>query len=293
MVNLKWSWSCALTNFRKWKYNPTIYAVLAIYLTFALWYTKNIRLFCTASGMTISPWVLPFYIKSANYLIMYVGTVILLFASAPFATSHTPYVQIRTGRLNWFVGQILYISMASLVIPLLVWGSLVLSLLPVMRFSLDWGGVIRSLAQYSNLPQDYGLSFSISFNEVVVDSYSGISATLLTIVLMWVSNMLLGCTILFFNVAFSKVGGSIAGCLLLSWSAFAASGMGAVLFGENTVQRYAVLMWSNPGWLAPVRENVFTVSQALLIQFGIILLLLVSSVWIFYRKDSIFEKNVF
>jgi hypothetical protein len=66
-----------------------------------------------------------------------------------------------------------------------------------------------------------------------------------------------------------------------------------ILFGENTVQRYAVLMWSNPGWLAPVRENAFTVPQALLIQFGILLLLLIGSVGIFYRKDSIFEKNVF
>lgn len=292
MVNLKWSWACAWTNFRKWKYNPLVYAILAIYLTFALSYTENIRLFCTASGMTISPWILPFYIKSANYLIMYVGTVVLLFSSAPFATSHTPYVQIRTGRLNWFAGQILYITIASLVIPLLVWGSLVVSLLPVMRFSWDWGGVIRSLAQYSNLPQDYGLSFSIRFDEAVVNSYSGISATLWTIVLMWVTNMLLGCTILFFNVAWTKVSGSIAACLLLSWSAFAAGGMGAILLGE-TVQRYAVLMWCNPGWLAPVRENVFTISQALLIQFTIILSLLVGSVWIFYRKDSVFEKNVF
>ena len=290
MVNLKWSWSCAWTNFRKWKYNPTIYAILAIYLTFALSYTEKIRLFCTASGMTISPWLLPLYIPTET--LMYVGTVILLFSSAPFATSHTPYVQIRTGRLNWFVGQILYISMASLVIPLLVWGSLVLSLLPVMRFSWDWGGVIRSLAQYSNLPQDYGLSFSINFNEAVVNSYSGISATLLTIFLMWVNNMLLGYTILFCNVALTKVSGNVAACLLLSWSEFASSGLGFVLF-EMGIHRYAVLMWYSLGSLAPARENVFTVPQALLIQFGVILLLLIGSVWIFYRKDSIFEKNVF
>ncbi len=290
MVNLKWSWSCAWTNFRKWKYNPTVYAILAIYLTFALSYTENIRLFCTASGMTISPWILPFFVSKR--MLMYVGTVILLFSSAPFATSHTPYVQIRTSRLNWFVGQILYLSMASLVIPLLIWGSLVLSLLPVMRFSWDWGGVIRSLAQYSNLPQDYGLSFSLYFNEAVVDSYGGISATLLTIFLMWVSNMLLGCMILFFNVASTKVSGSIAACLLLSWSEFASSGLGFVLF-EGGLQRYAVLNWCSPGGLAPVLENVFTVPQALLIQFSVILLLLVGSVWIFYRKDSVFEKNVF
>ncbi len=69
-------------------------------------------------------------------------------------------------------------------------------------------------------------------------------------------------------------------------------GLGFVLF-EMGIHRYAVLMWYSLGSLAPVRENVFTVPQALLIQFGIILLLLVGSVWIFYRKDSVFEKNVF
>lgn len=292
MDNFRKSVCCAMVNFRKWHHSPTMYAVWAVMLLFA-WYTHgDLTRFCMETNMTISPWVLPFYIDSGNYMIMYVGMVILLFAAAPFADLQSPFVQIRTGRLNWFWGQVLYILLTAMVFPLMIYASQLLILAPAVRWSTDWGGVIRSLAQDASLPRKYGLQVALHFPNQVIQKCEAIPLTVQTLSLMMVNTAMIGFIILLFNVTVHKIGGVCAACALLSWSAMTSHGIGIMLFTE-AIRKYAVCLWLNPQWLAPLSKGCFTIPQVLTIQLTLLPVMIAISAAVFYRKDTVFEKGRF
>jgi hypothetical protein len=94
--------------------------------------------------------ILPHLYNNRFYRLIIQFGVVLLFCNAPFVTSNSNFVIIRTGYKKWFCGQIAYIFLASLLYTAFVVITILLPLLPNLTFESSWGIVLSTLSQVSN-----------------------------------------------------------------------------------------------------------------------------------------------
>ena len=141
------SMSCMANHFRKWPRSPRIWMVFLIMMTYCTpYFTTTIRQFCQDYDAACTGWLLPLALTVENRRLWIMLLPMLLFCDAPFLDEQQPFLIVRTGRLRWGAGQILYIFAASAVFYLVSFLIMALMLLPYLEFSLDWGKVIRTLS---------------------------------------------------------------------------------------------------------------------------------------------------
>lgn len=114
-------WQICWYNFRRWKNNPRV--ILTFGLAFVLSYLltdKAVQFSYEYKTIIqiIEPFVWTF--GDSNSILLASLLLILLFSDIPFLDGGIPYYLMRTTRLKWLVGQILYISLAVLVYLLFI-----------------------------------------------------------------------------------------------------------------------------------------------------------------------------
>ncbi len=116
MASLKQIWQVCLYNFRGWKNNPRI--IITFGLAFVLCFLltdKAVRF--SYEYETILQAVEPFIWSFGDATSIMIASLllILLFADMPFLGAGVPFYLMRTTRLKWMIGQVLYISLATLI----------------------------------------------------------------------------------------------------------------------------------------------------------------------------------
>lgn len=130
---------CMANHFRKWPRSPRIWMVFLIMMTYCTpYFTTTIRQFCQDYDAACTGWLLPLALTVENRRLWIMLLPMLLFCDAPFLDEQQPFLIVRTGRLRWGAGQILYIFAASAVFYLVSFLIMALMLLPYLEFSLDW-----------------------------------------------------------------------------------------------------------------------------------------------------------
>ena len=293
MRELKRIFYCAGTNFRKWYKNPAIWMIALLWLILLLENNLGLPMFCLKNGYTITPWLLPFSMINYTTLFMMVLVLTVLFAQAPFCDVSVPFTMVRTGKRAWFLGQVLYIIGAALLFTLYTCACLGLLVAPCAGFSMDWGGVLRGLATDPGQFQD-GYAMALSISPQIIARYTPLEATTHSFLLIWLTAVLVGCTILFFNVVFRHGLGVIFAILLMCWTyatEFNRSGqigrLGAWLKATN------IYHWCSLTHLAPIDVKGMPLPQAVMIDLLLIAVMIVWSMIYFCRKDTLFEKNQF
>ena len=278
---------CVRSNIGKWWSKSLIYVVAAIVLICCFWNLSWINSFCSASGMRISLWIVPFILSSMKSI--YGFLTVLLFSAAPFLENDAPFVIVRTGKAAWIKGQLLYIAVASLLLTLFIVCSAWLVILPSMGFAAEWGSVIELLANYPNEILKYGLTGGWGFFSLsVVNNASPLSASLLTIFLMWLTGVFSGVLILSFNVLVRPGSGVVAAGILLFVSAFSAY-MGPVFVGP-VLNYFTVYHWVSIFSIAPYYSEGPNLFYVVGVQGFLILTLSVLSVIFFCRRDIVFRR---
>lgn len=106
-------------------------------------------------------------------MMLFLG-VVLLFCDAPFIEDEQPYIMLRSGRRIWFIGQMLYIVVASVLYLIVLYFISVLVLLPHIEWSAEWGKLLSTFSQTSAAGAKNGIS--IPFARVITARFDPIPA---------------------------------------------------------------------------------------------------------------------
>ena len=200
----------AMMNFRKWGSAYRVYVVLASILVFTYIRTDPVRTYAQDLGLSVTPYFFAFQMAdNITRLLFYFGLILLL-CDAPFTDSQQLFVFMRTGRRKWFMGQILYIFLATAAYFLLVAIASIIMFIPYEAPSLRWGTVYTICAESTILTGTY-------IPKIVVDSYTPIQACLLTFAVNTGIGTLLGLVIFLGNLFKSRIFGP---AIAMGWVLF-------------------------------------------------------------------------
>lgn len=226
MPNVRLVLFSALVNVKKWPVNPRIYTLIALVIAFLAYHTAGLTEFAKEQGLSLTPWILP-HLMNPPVLQVFACLTILMFSDAPFVDRHMPFIVVRSGRKNWIFGQLVYIFVASFIYTLFIFLVSILVLVPQVKFSMDWGVVYKSLAM------DYSLAprATVFFSEELMNIFSPISATLISLGLIWLGAVFIGVLIFCFNIVIGHMSGLIAAGFFIFMSIFSIV-HGRIVLGE-------------------------------------------------------------
>lgn len=218
----------AWMNFRKWGSSCRVGMVLASVLVFTFIRTDPVRTLAKGLGLSVTPYFFPFQMADGITRLLFYFALILLLCDAPFTDSQQMQVMIRAGRKRWFMGQILYVFLASAVYFLVVAAASVVLFVPYVAPSCRWGSVLIACAEGNGLTETY-------IPDVIIKSYTPVRACLLSYGINTGIGTLLGLLIFLGNMFQSRIFGP-------------AMAMGWVLFSNIGAWTYVKAV----GYISPV-----------------------------------------
>lgn len=202
MSFLKTVFAITAQNFRKWQTDYRIWTIAALMIILTLIYADDVKQISDFLNTEAPVWIFPFMYSQYYTKALYTLPVVLMFCDAPFIDRNQVFVMMRTTRMKWLCGQVLYIISAGAVYYLFL---LFVSLLPTVfrgGFSLDWGAAITAEA-FSYVSRNLDLHY-ISISRTVVEYFTPLIAVFYTFILSWLGAVFLGLMILLLNVLTSS-----------------------------------------------------------------------------------------
>lgn len=265
----------ALLGIRKWLTNFRMYVVFIMLAVFEWTLIQDIRAYAIDIGMSISCWYFPFLFVSNINCIFYYFALILMYCNAPYVEEHQMSLMLRSGRKQWFAGQILYTVMASF--AFFVWMAVlsIIEYIPYVGFSTEWEGILMKLSQN---PRAYGHGLYLNVPYEILQNYTPIQAFLLCFGINVGVGTLLGLLIFYVNLWKSRGYGA---AVALAWVA-----LSDIVVQKVGMRRWMIILaptsWTN---LSLYCERVSRISLGFVLVFllsGIILL----SVLIMIRSNK-------
>lgn len=261
------------SDFAGWVVNYKIYIVLFILVIFSLDNYTNVFDFAREVGFRVTPFLFPFLFTHPFMHLVIFTSIIFLFANAPFADSMQLLVISRSGKKNWYIAQILYLIICTILLTLF------LVIMPLLRYAnmialkAQWGKIWTTLAVNSNLvnPSSY----------YVISRYAPKEALIYTIVIFMLISLFIGILIMFCNVLFrNKSIGIVMTALfvILDWM--------ADITGNLDVLWISPVSWINISKMAYSRDTtVPSTTFAIVVLFWVNIILIAGTYWISKKKD--------
>jgi len=101
-----------IQNLRKWKTDYRIWAIGILAFTMVCVYVDDINKISTGLNEPQPIWIYPFLYSQFHTKLIFTLLLVLLFCNAPFVDSNQTFVFMRSGRIRWLCGQILYVILA-------------------------------------------------------------------------------------------------------------------------------------------------------------------------------------
>jgi hypothetical protein len=295
MHSFKQSMRCAGLNLAKWSTTPRVISLFVIIAAFLAYHAHSLVQFAAAEGKVLTPWVFPHLLTPAM-LLVYGSFTLLLFCDAPFMDNHTPFVIVRSGRLAWLGGQLLYIVAAGLIYTLYFMLVSILVLMPHLTLANDWGVILKTLAANPSAGRQHNLVLTVFINGTIVQQFSPLQAMLISLGLFWLTSVFTGLLIFTVNLVTGKSGGLFVAGALICMTYFAGI-QGRFVFGE-WIALLSPLSWAsmhNIRWgdgtdllSGPLQPTaVFAVGSLL----GSSILLAIISRIVFVRQDIVIKGD--
>lgn len=203
----------ALYSIRQWINNPRIICLFILMSVFVWNDFEVIGDLTVRTGIKTNPLIFPFFSSDPVKQLILLAGIVFLFSDAPFINKNQPYIIIRSKRIPWVLGQILYIIMASAVYFLFLMLVSIVVLLPYMTFATkEWGKIIQTMAQ-----TDAGIQINLQFGitKEIITFYSPLEAFGLSFLLNWGVACFLGLLLFVINLKLNRMFGLIAGGVIL------------------------------------------------------------------------------
>lgn len=203
----------AMYSIRQWATDPRIISLFVLMSMFVWNDFEVIGDLTGRTGIKTTPLIFPFFSSDPVKQLILLAGIVFLFSDAPFINKNQPYIIIRSKRIPWVLGQILYIVMASAIYFLILMCVSVLVLLPYATFATNgWGKIVNTLAQ-----TDAGAQIHLQFGvtKEIITFYSPFEAFGLSFLLNWGVGCFLGLIMFVINLKFNRrLGLVVAGVIL-------------------------------------------------------------------------------
>ena len=199
MKSLKCVFFVCAQNMRKWQTDYRVWCIAVFALVMTCIYVDDMQRICGVLGTKMPIWIFPFLYSQFHTKLIFTLPIVLLFCNAPFTDRNQTYVFMRSGRIKWLCGQILYIIMASAAYYLFL---LFLSLLLTVftgELSLDWGRTLRTLSFSTSAVGEADAPY-IEIAAIVITFFKPLQAVWFTFLMSWLGGIFLGLVIFFCNL---------------------------------------------------------------------------------------------
>lgn len=273
-------------NLRKWLGNSRIYIAFVIVFLFTLIYTKGLWLVADNVGEKLSIYIFPFLTTYRYMKIIYLFPLLLLFCDAPFVDANQQFVMIRSSRLSWGIGQMLYIICGSFFYALFMLLSSIIVNIGHIQMGTSWGKSLI-LAGTTNICSILGIQYdTVQISSIIVKYYTPAQAMLWSFLFLWMICIILGLIIYDFNILFQSniVGLFVAGFLIL---------FTAVVDGIQQLIWYSPVSWSSLNNIDVAKTTSLPgIYFVLFVYIGAILALLIAGAVLSRSRRFTFEiKN--
>lgn len=285
MGEVKNSLRCCGILLRRELSSSQIWLILTIMVVFSYYNYSPLCAIADFYKVPAAPWVYPFFLSFPTMLVVNSGLYLLLFSGVGEVDGYARLMVVRTGRRAYLVGQLLCVLAMAFLYASVLWVLSILFILPKIGWDMDWGVLLRTLAESSGQVQaQTGASLSIIVPEETLALFTPIQATLLCLLCIWLSAAFTGVLICFFRVFVSRSAGVFVAGIFVCMILFSAT-LGMFTFGR-WLQFLSPLTWAsflNLDWyysglsLSPV--------YALAVWAIGILGMGLASVWKFGRRD--------
>ena len=281
---------CAMENFRKWKSTPRIWVLALAILVYGIWDFGEMSAYAREVYGGMTSWVLPFWLPSITMVLVFDCITIAFFSNAPFSDSYTPFLVIRVGRLNWILGQICYVFLASIVYVLFYFFVSIICMLPSFNITNEWGLPERAMAAGEVFQTSHSITLRVE--SYIVDYFNPLEATGIMLLLMWSVSLFTGFLIMLFNMISRGMAGiAIAGTLTFLayfWYYFGRMWLGEKVFWISPMSwctLWGVDLW-NEGLTPPL-------AYVLAVLVGFSLVMACISVVLYCKRDITIVKEEF
>lgn len=268
-------------NLRKWQTDYRVWCIGIMLFAITAIYVDDMRLLTEETGADMPVWIFPFMYTQFHTKLIFTLPVVLLFCSAPFTDRNQTFVFMRTGRIKWLCGQILYIIIASAVYYLFIIAVSLLLTVFFGGFSLEWGKTLTMLATSQNL--GWGGALSVDASYMVITFFTPLQAVWFTFLLSWLGAVFIGLTIFAFNlISGTRYVGVFAASFFVALSSMVANEP-----GWEKLLRYSPMSWItldkiDVGGLT--KNPSFTYCVCV---FAVLIAIMTALVLIFGRKKSL------
>lgn len=197
-------------NLRRLLINPRFYISLILVTILMHQIIGPIRIFCSETGISITPWIFPHVVQWYFIQNIILIGVVLLFCDAPFFNEGTPFLIMRSGRGNWIKAQLLYVMAASFICCFSLLLISILLTAPYIDFSLEWGKIINTLAQ-TDASNQIG---TVKLDYKILQLYHPVQATALSFFISWLVVSFTGILMLTANLFGRRIIGAVLGTAL-------------------------------------------------------------------------------
>ncbi len=277
MKECKKIWKIVNCNFVGWLTDYKIYLIGFILVVFLMDNFADMFQFALQERYRVSPYLLPFCFTHPFMKIVLFSCVIFLFADAPFVTQFQLMFLARTGKLKWYIAQMIYMGICSILMTIAFAIIPVLGNIEQIAFIGDWGKVIKTLTRPS------GIINPISYD--IVNRHSPQSAMLYTFAACILLSFFLGMIIYLCNLLCKNksVGVLIAaGFVLFNWF---------VGFMDNKLLLwFSPISWVDISTMAYAREKGIPSIMFALISLAVVNGIMVAVACIVAKKKDVVNE---
>ena len=263
-------WSTAKTQYLSWLFNPrmlTIAVMLVFMKTLAVDPLIERSLKMGSPLHTLEPFIA---IGNSNLLILFLPAVFLvLMSDFPVVDGNTLFFIKRTGKTNWFLGQILYGIMSIITFISIVAAGSFLSVIGRTEWGANWSEVVRTYDY--NFPEESGTFASQLLPSNLYNQIPILKAAIHTYALLSLYLMVIILILFLFKILNFKKAGLFASVAIIAAGVAAAS--------INSPFMWALPMANSLIWLhytVILSEPIVPLGFSYIYFFGCILVLLVS-----------------
>ena len=285
---MKWFrsvFSISAQNLRKWQTDYRVWCIGIMLISLTAIFVDDMRNVIKETGTEMPVWIFPFMYTQFHTKLIYTLPVVLLFCSAPFTDRNQTFVFMRTGRIKWLCGQILYIIIASAVYYLFI---LAVSLLLTVfsgGFSLEWGKtlLIMSTSQSLGSVASGATALTIDVSYIVVTFFTPLQAVWFTFLMSWLGAVFVGLTIFALNlISGTKYLGVLVSSFFVIFSSMVAKDA-----GWEKLLRFSPMSWITLDMIDVGRVTKNPSFTYCVSVFAGLIAVLTAAILIFGRKKSL------
>lgn len=286
MKQLRCVCSICAQNFRKWRTDYRVWCIGILLFVMTGIFADDIRILAEYMGTNMPVWIYPFMYTQFHTKLIFTLPVVLLFCNAPFTDRNQTFVFMRSGRIKWLCGQIMYIVFASAVYYLFLF---VVSLLLTVfsgELSLEWGKTLTALGVSNSVGFEAGTPF-VDIPYTVITFFKPLQAVWFTFLMSWLGAIFIGLTIFFFNlISQTRFLGVIVSSFFVLLSSAVAND-----YGWEGLLSFSPISWItldkiDVGGLTKCPSFTYCISV-----FGIMIVSLSAAILIFGRKKSLDKRG--